>query len=69
MNIIKENKIEKVDDDTDYRLFYFIGIIFMPIGIAVAIATRNPGFFGLMVFGLIFLIISIVNKDKWYDIN
>ena len=65
MSKIDKDKKEKVDN-TDYRVFYFIGIIFMPVGIAITIATSNPAFLGLMVFGLIFLVTSIVNKDKWY---
>ena len=67
MNKINKNKLEKVDDNTDYKAYYSLGIIFIPVGIAVTIATRNPGFLGIMALGLIFLLTSIANKDKWYD--
>ncbi len=69
MNNIKKIKFERVNDDTDYRGIFFLGFIFNCAGIAIMIATRNPAIMGLMAFGIILMINSLVNKDKWYDKN
>ncbi|MCP5093951.1 MAG: hypothetical protein GY943_00200 [Chloroflexi bacterium] len=45
---------------TDYRLFFILGIIWLPMGIA----TDNSG---LWVIGLVFLITGLANRDKWKD--
>ena len=42
----------------DYYAFFVMGLIWLPLGIPL----KN---YGLSVMGLIFLIISLVNKDKW----
>ena len=66
-NIDKEN-LEKTAD-TDYRSFFYFGSILNCAGIAIMIATRNPAFIGLMAFGIIIMLNSLKNKDKWYDKN
>ena len=43
---------------TNYRALFIIGISFLPVGIA----TKNPG---IWIMGLIFLIISLVNRKEW----
>ena len=63
-----DKNLEKVDD-TDYRSFFFFGFILNCAGIAIMIATRNPAFIGIMAFGIILMINSLANKDKWYDKN
>ena len=67
MNKIDKN-LKKVDD-TEYRSFFFFGLILNCAGIAIMIATRNPAFMGIMAFGIILMINSLANKDKWYDKN
>jgi len=47
----------KIDD---YRTFFIIGAVFIPIGIA----TDNWTF---SILGLIFLILGATNKDKYLD--
>jgi len=44
--------------ETDYRVFFILGISFLPIGIA----TDNPGLWGM---GAIFLILGLANRNKW----
>jgi hypothetical protein len=46
--------------ETDYRLFFILGIVWLPLGIA----TDNPGFWGM---GAVFLIVGLVNRDKWKE--
>lgn len=42
----------------NYRALFILGIVFMPLGIS----TENYGFTGV---GVLFMIISLVNKKKW----
>jgi len=44
--------------EMDYRVFFILGISFLPIGIA----TDNPGMWGV---GAILLILGLANRDKW----
>ena len=67
-NIDKSNK-NKQKYNTDYRSLFFFGFILNCAGISSVIATRNPAFIGVMAFGIIFMLNSWVNKDKWYDKN
>jgi len=46
----------------NYRLFFILGTTWVPVGVIFYINTRNIGFF---VMGLIFLILGLINKDKW----
>ena len=46
--------------ETNYRLFFILGIVWLPIGIA----TQNPGLWGM---GAVFLIVGLTNRDKWQD--
>jgi predicted membrane channel-forming protein YqfA (hemolysin III family) len=54
--IKSKNKNDKTE--TDFRVFFILGISFLPIGIA----TDNPGLWGM---GAVFLILGLVNRDKW----
>jgi len=46
--------------EPNYRVFFVMGITWLPIGIA----TKN---YGLLGMGLAFLIIGLANRDKWKD--
>ena len=46
--------------EADYRVFFILGISFLPIGIA----TDNPGMWGV---GAVFLVLGLANRDKWKD--
>lgn len=50
--------------ELNYRLFFIFGIIWFPLGIVFYNTTKNIGF---LIMGLIFLIIGIVNKEKWKE--
>jgi len=56
--IMKKKAGQKVEPD--YRAFFILGISFLPIGIA----TDNPGLWGM---GAVFLILGLVNRDKWKE--
>ncbi|KAA3665513.1 MAG: hypothetical protein DWQ04_00230 [Chloroflexi bacterium] len=46
--------------ETDYRVFFILGITWLPLGIA----TDNPAFWGM---GAIFMIVGLANRDKWAE--
>lgn len=57
------NKVKKVD----YRSFFYFGFILNCAGIAITIGSRNPAFLGIMAFGIILMLNSLANKDKWNE--
>ena len=46
--------------EPDYRVFFILGITWLPLGIA----TDNPAFLGM---GAVFMIVGLANRDKWKD--
>jgi uncharacterized membrane protein YidH (DUF202 family) len=44
----------------NYRSWFFIGLCWIPVGIA----TKNPAF---LAIGAIFTVIGLVNKNKWKE--
>jgi len=53
---IARNRGQRIEPD--YRVFFILGITWLPLGIA----TDNPGFLGL---GAVFMVIGLVNRSKW----
>ena len=50
--------VKKKKHRPDYYIFFVMGILWIPLGIAL----KNYAF---SVMGLIFMLIGLVNKDKW----
>lgn len=48
--------------EPDYRVFFTLGLIWLPLGIVFFTSMSNPTFLGL---GTVFLIIGLANRDKW----
>ena len=44
--------------EPDYRVFFILGIVWIPVGIAVDMST-------FIVLGIVFMAIGLVNRDKW----
>lgn len=63
--VVWKKKKEGKYEEPDYRTFFILGICFLPIGIPLMIATKNPGLLGLSAMGAIYLIIGLANRDKW----
>lgn len=70
LKIIKESEY----GEQNYYAFFIIGMIWLPTGLIYMIATitlsdQIPLLLGIPLFsmGLIFLIISSVNRDKWIN--
>ena len=56
------SKLKKEKIEPNYRLFFIFGTTWVPLGIVLYMTTGNIGF---LIMGVIFLIISLINKDKW----
>ena len=52
--------------DVDYKMFLILGLSFFPIGFIFMILI-SPGFIGIFGLGVIYLILGIVNHDKWKE--
>ncbi|HUV24914.1 MAG TPA: hypothetical protein VMW26_05755, partial [Methanomassiliicoccales archaeon] len=50
--------------EPDYRAFYFLGIIFTPLGIVLSVVV-TWALLGITALGVIYLIIGLANRDKW----
>jgi len=57
---IAYNRIKGQKVKPDYRVFFTLGIMWLPIGIA----TDNPGLWGM---GAIFMILGLANRKKWKE--
>ncbi len=54
---------EESDSNLIYEVLFMIGMIF--IGAGAALMINNPIMAGLLVLGVVFMIISVANRDKW----
>ena len=64
--VLKKKK-EGAYKEPDYRVFFIMGICFLPMGI-IFTTTLNPGFIGFIVLGIAYTAIGLANKDKWKTI-
>lgn len=51
--------------ETNYMVFFVIGISLAPLGLIFSIII-GPGFFGIAALGIIYMLIGLAKKDKWY---
>ena len=72
--ILRKSRNEGKTGKTDYRAFLMMGAAFLPTGIVMMLAyflTELPFEIGLplVALGLIYLVIGLVNRDKWKKIK
>ena len=60
--IVLYSQFKKEKIKPNYRLFFILGMTWVPLGVVFYKTTRNIGF---LIMGVIFLIIGLINKDKW----
>lgn len=60
--IVLYSQFKKEKIKPNYRLFFILGITWVPLGVVFYKTTRNIGF---LIMGVIFLIIGLINRDKW----
>ena len=60
-------KIRKGDrsGEVNYKAFFILGIVFLPVGVTLSISTKNPGLIGISGLGAAYLAIGLANRDKW----
>ena len=68
--VLRKMKQKGKAGETDYRAFFIMGVVFLPTGFAmmvVYVVAELPFEIGLPLFalGLIYIIIGLVNRDKW----
>lgn len=51
--------------DTDFKSNFILGLMLLPVGIVLWQTLDNPGFIGVAALGLTYILIGLVNKDKW----
>ena len=62
--IFLKKKQEGKYEEPDYRVFFIMGISFLPIGIVFMI-TVSLAFIGFTGIGICYMAIGLANKDKW----
>jgi LPXTG-motif cell wall-anchored protein len=68
--VLRRRKQTGKTEKIDYKAFFIMGLVFLPSGLAMMAVysfTELPFEIGLPLFalGLIYLIISLINRDKW----
>jgi uncharacterized membrane protein len=66
--IMKKKKIEGTYREPDYRAFFIMGICFLPMGI-IFTTTISPAFISFLALGVIYMAISLANRDKWKNMG
>jgi tryptophan-rich sensory protein len=61
----KKKKEGKIDRDIDYKVFYSLGFVWMPIGIVFMIAVNPAIGIAFMALGFSYIAIGLANRDKW----
>ena len=62
--IILYSQFKKEKIKPNYLLFFILGITWVPLGVVFYKTARNISF---LIMGVIFLIIGLINKDKWKE--
>jgi LPXTG-motif cell wall-anchored protein len=68
--VLRKRKRSGKTEETDYKAFFIMGIAFLPTGVAMMLMyflVETPFEIGLplVALGLIYLVIGLVNRDKW----
>jgi hypothetical protein len=66
--LLKSKSKLKTNEEPDYRVFFIMGISFLPMGI-IFTAVISPGFMGITGMGLIYMAIGLANRHKWKKQN
>lgn len=63
--IVQKRKNTEGLQQINYKTFFILGACFLPAGIAISLSSNNNAFSVLSGLGLIYLVISLKNRDKW----
>ena len=62
--VIKKKKEGKIGEP-NYKVFHFLGIIWIAIGIVFMVSINLVIGIAFMGMGLSYMMISLVNREKW----
>jgi len=62
--LVWKKKKEQPPAETDYRVFFILGVCWFPLGV-VFMSTGNPIGYVFFALGLVYLVIGLANRDKW----
>jgi len=62
--VFKKKKEGKVGEP-NYRIFFNVGMVWIPVGVVFMIAVNPAIGIAFMALGIMYLAIGLANKDKW----
>jgi hypothetical protein len=60
-------KTEGKYEEPDYRVFFILGICFLPLGFIFMVIIDNPGFIAISGLGIAYFTIGLTNIKKWKE--
>ena len=64
VSIVVKKKKQGTYEEPNYRVFFILGICFLPMGI-IFVMTINPGFIAFIGLGAVYIAIGLSHKDQW----
>ena len=61
----KKKKDGTINREINYKAFYSIGIIWIPVGVVFMIAVNPALGIAFMAIGISYMAIGLANRDKW----
>ena len=61
----KKNKEETINRNIDYKVFFSLGFVWIPIGIVFMIAVNTVIGIAFMGIRISYIVIGLANRDKW----
>jgi len=61
----KYRKHEYFSHETDYKAFFWIGLVWMIVGAPMFLWSENSSMTWLFVMGMVFFVLGLTNRDKW----
>lgn len=62
--ILMRSRKEIKTKEQDFRVFFVLGMIFLPLGIVLSLVV-SMGFLGIAVVGFIDIVIGLIYRGKW----
>jgi len=72
--MVRKRHIKNEKKEINYRVFYYLGLVFTPLGIIWIIISFVSDFSFVMGMpflgiGISYMAIALANRDKWRNIN
>ena len=64
---VRSKKKDEMKQEPDYRVFYYLGFVWLPIGVVFMIAVNVAMGIVFMGLGASYIAIGLANKDKWQN--